>query len=89
MGKQDNLNSYERSTAWRCPNAPINPEIPLQVMFSTGAHYWVEKWFGESVGYAFVCKYCYDVRKFPRFTNSGLNKLRLGKTRKAEESDEQ
>ena len=69
MGKKSNYQltvdtNYIRSGQWKCPNAPINPNIPLQVENGCGAHHWVERWFGSKVGYAFLCKYCYDVRKF-------------------------
>lgn len=73
MGRKNNLIPYELSDNWRCHKAPINPEFYLQVKFNCGAHHWIERWFGNKVGYAFICKWCFDVRKFPKpdFRNPG------------------
>ena len=67
MGRENWLDgrTYVESGVWRCPKAPINPDIPLQVKAGCGAHHWVGRWFGEEVGYAFYCVHCFDVRKFP------------------------
>ena len=69
MGKETRLDReykhYLESGVWKCPFAPVNTAIPLQVRENSGAHYWIGKWFGGDVGYAYYCKYCFDVRKFP------------------------
>jgi len=56
--------AYINSGHWKCHAAPINENFPIQVRQNCGAHHWIERWFGDKVGYAFLCKYCYDIRKF-------------------------
>lgn len=51
---------YLTSDAWKCPDAPVNPNIPLQVENNTGAHHWIEIKSG-----LWYCKYCHDARRFP------------------------
>lgn len=41
---------YVRSGRWKCDKSP------------TGAHHWVER----SPNGIFICKWCFDVRRFPR-----------------------
>ena len=74
MGRQATITDrkYEASDVWRCPDAPIQPHIELQVKNGTGAHYWVqdsltEKMIGNDY---FQCRYCGDVRKYPGKWNS-------------------
>lgn len=52
---------YLAGNSWHCPNAPINPDIPLQVQHNTGAHYWLP--FPDGSG-RWYCKYCYTLRRF-------------------------
>ena len=53
---------YIASGRWKCPPSPTN------------AHHWIDH---HSDG-IFVCKYCFDVRKFPR-TFDGILKVTYGK----------
>lgn len=68
MGSEDSIaaqhNRYVRSGMWRCPKAPIDQTVALQVAEQTGAHYWTMKNFGGKIGTAWVCIHCYDVRQF-------------------------
>jgi len=57
--------TYINAGSWKCPKAVINPDFPIQVSQNVGAHHWIEMWFGDKVGKAFICRYCFDVRKFP------------------------
>lgn len=69
MGKKVWLTGkvYERSDVWRCPKAPINPDIELQALNQTGAHYWRQMDQTEKLreGGYYRCCYCGDVKKFP------------------------
>lgn len=56
---------YLASDVWRCLGAPINLDIPLQVINNTGAHHWIEIKSG-----LWYCKYCCDARKLPADWNS-------------------
>ena len=58
----DSCQNYLNSGSWKCPDAPINVNIPLQVASGSGAHYWLE-FRGGQPG-EFYCRYCYEVRKF-------------------------
>ena len=63
--KQTNNMDYEKyllSKSWRCPDAPLNPAIELQVRYNTGSHYWKE--FKAGKPGEFYCRYCFEVRKF-------------------------
>jgi len=51
---------YIDSGTWKCSEAPINPDVPLQVAEHCGAHYWIR--INDESG-EFYCKYCYGVRK--------------------------
>lgn len=63
VGKQEaRYRLYVESGSWKCPDAPINPDIPLQVKGNCGAHYWVPFHGGGLED--FYCKYCYTMRKF-------------------------
>ena len=53
---------YLKSGIWKCPDAPINSDIPLQVAENSGAHYWLE--FRGGKPNEFYCRYCYEIRKF-------------------------
>ncbi len=53
---------YIESGRWKCPDSPTN------------AHHWVEH-SGDGI---FICKWCMDVRKFPR-TFDGILKVTYGK----------
>lgn len=54
--------SYLDGNSWRCPDAPINPAILLQVQHNTGAHHWLE--FHNGKRGEFYCRYCFEIRKF-------------------------
>lgn len=54
---------YISSGSWKCPKAKIDSNYPIQVEYGVGAHHWVWKWLGATVGYAWICILCYDVRK--------------------------
>ncbi|KKN74212.1 hypothetical protein LCGC14_0392980 [marine sediment metagenome] len=57
--------SYLESDVWKCPDAPINPAISLQVSSGTGAHYWKGlSQFVHIVGY-FRCIHCKEIRWYP------------------------
>ena len=56
--------AYLASDVWKCPAAPIDNQVPLQVECGTGAHYWLSRWFGDKLGQVFCCKYCYAIRRF-------------------------
>jgi len=60
MGKLTGLdkwyNDYLRSDRWKCSESP------------TGAHHWVEH---HSDG-IFICKWCFDVKRFPRTFQGAL-----------------
>jgi len=63
--KQFNGSKYQcylAGNSWRCPDAPINPEIPLQVQHNTGAHHWLP--FRAGKANEFYCLYCFEIRKF-------------------------
>ena len=47
---------YVRSGRWKCTDSP------------TGAHHWIERG-GEGI---FICKWCFDVRRFPRTFEDAL-----------------
>ena len=64
--------AYINSGSWKCPKAVVNPDFPAQVEHNTGAHHWVERWFGDKVGHAFICRYCFDVRRFTTNYKSGM-----------------
>ena len=55
-------NRYLESRIWACPDAPINPEIELQVRHQTGAHYWKQLHSGGVRD--FYCKYCFTIKHF-------------------------
>jgi len=70
MGK-----AYLESDVWRCPKAPINPDIGLQVTNQTGAHYWIQMDQTEKLagGHYFMCRYCNDITIFPiRFSRGEI-----------------
>ena len=51
---------YIDSGVWKCPDAPIDPNVPLQVAEQCGAHYWIGMKGDSGQSY---CKYCYMTRK--------------------------
>lgn len=56
---------YLDSDIWKCVDAPVNPDIPLQALHNTGAHHWLEiqgngKQFHTGL---FYCKYCHDTKR--------------------------
>ena len=59
---------YIISGSWKCPKAKVDSNYPIQVEEGIGAHHWVWKWLGKSVGYAWLCILCYDVRKNKEMT---------------------
>ena len=59
-----NYDEYLKSDVWKCPKAPINPDIELQVANKTGAHHWIPLQGKLSEG-TLCCIHCYDVRVFP------------------------
>jgi hypothetical protein len=66
MDRQTRLDrKYIEGDSWRCSEAPVNPECPQQVKHQVGAHYWAERWCGDKLGKVFICKYCFEIRKFP------------------------
>ena len=52
--------AYVASGIWKCPEAPIDPAVALQVKEQSGAHYWV----GLPEGTDFYCKYCLAIKVF-------------------------
>ena len=76
MGKKVCLSykDYLASDVWKCPMAPINPDIELQVANNTGAHYWWELRVGKLRG-RFCCAYCYDVKEFATNYSYAVNQL--------------
>lgn len=71
IGRGDNpesLGSYKRyirEGKWKCLDAPINPDLPLNVQEQCGAHYWLElSNEGRGAGGRFYCKYCLTIRRF-------------------------
>jgi len=67
MGRKARLtgDKYVESGSWKCPAAPINPNIPLHVKHNCGAHYWRELNQTKGLRGYFYCIYCFDVRWFP------------------------
>jgi len=60
---------YLASDVWKCPKAPVNKDIPLQVLNNTGAHHWKEiLWTKDGWRHTglWYCKYCSDARKYPK-----------------------
>lgn len=55
---------YLSGSSWCCPDAPIDPAIPLQVERGMGAHHWVELTGLNPNSGDFYCLYCHTVRKF-------------------------
>jgi len=58
---------YLLGNSWRCPDATINPAIPLQVLHNTGTHRWLE--FKAGKPGEFYCRYCFEIRKFQLYWN--------------------
>jgi len=56
---------YLAGGSWKCPAAPVNPNIPLQVKHNCGAHHWKELTQSEALSGKFYCIHCFDVRQFP------------------------
>ena len=70
--RQVNEKQYQQyliGDSWRCPDAPINPDFPLQVLYNTGSHHWIEFKAGKSG--EFYCRYCFELRKFNLDWNGG------------------
>lgn len=64
---------YLDSDIWKCVDAPVNPDILLQLVNNTGAHYWVELQPNPNGTFhtgIFICRYCHSCRKFPADWNS-------------------
>ena len=64
-------NEYQRylaSDLWRCPDAIVNPDIPMQVKCNTGAHHWIG--FKDGRTGEFYCHHCFVIRKFATNWNS-------------------
>ena len=66
MGRKVRLSysEYLESDVWKCPMAPVNPGIKLQVANNTGAHHWIELTEVKLRG-TFCCIHCYDVKRLP------------------------
>jgi hypothetical protein len=62
MVNNNDYQNYLLGNSWRCPDAPINPAIPLQVLHNTGSHHWLK--FRDGKPGEFYCKYCFEIRKF-------------------------
>jgi len=70
-----NYQKYLLGNSWRCPDAPLNPAIPLQVRYDTGAHHWLE--FKAGKPGEFYCRHCFEIRKFDLYGRNGhANKAR-------------
>jgi hypothetical protein len=52
--------AYVNSGVWKCPEAPVDPTVPLQVATGSGAHHWVGMEDGTG---DFYCKWCYSIRR--------------------------
>ena len=71
---------YYRSGSWICkPLPPFDPS-------PTGAHHWIEV---TEVGVGiFMCKYCFESRKFATTFSNLQPKIKRSKPRKEEPNDE-
>ncbi len=50
---------YIRSGVWKCTPQPPLPPSP------TGAHHWIEVTGPDILPGTFVCKYCWENKRFP------------------------
>lgn len=61
--KQENeYKRYLNGDNWKCPDAPIDWDLPLQAENGIGAHHWRK--FGNGNNREFYCIHCFTIKEF-------------------------